>query len=185
MDAIKELFNLDLPTFITALFLIMAAIIAIYEIVGKFSDIIGKPVKWVREKNKDHKLLIETAESLQQLKSDHEESVKQSIEHDRVIRESVNSLAEKVDALSDSMNDMKEIQDQDKLAEYKDRIGQSYRFYNARKYSEKEPVPYWNKMEKTSLKDLITQYEAHGGKNSFVHSIVEPECEKWKVISDK
>ena len=184
MEPIKELFNLDLPTLITSLFLIMAAIIAIYEIVGKFSDIIGKPVKWVREKNKDHKLLIETANSLQQLKSDHEESVKQSIEHDRVIRESVSSLAEKVDALSASMDKMKKVQDRDKLAEYKDRIGQSYRYYAARKYSEEDPVPYWNKMEQNALNDLIRRYEKHGGENSFVHAIVEPESQKWKVIDE-
>ena len=37
-------------------------------------------------------------------------------------------------------------------------------------------------MEKEALEGLIKQYEEHGGKNSFVHSIVEPEMQKWKVI---
>ena len=37
-------------------------------------------------------------------------------------------------------------------------------------------------MEREALEGLIEQYEAHGGKNSFVHSVVEPEMQIWKVI---
>ena len=57
-----------------------------------------------------------------------------------------------------------------------------WKSYKERKYSEEEPVPYWNYMEKEALEGLIKQYESHGGKNSFVHSIVEPEMHTWKVI---
>lgn len=30
-------------------------------------------------------------------------------------------------------------------------------------------------MEKEAFEDLIADYEAHGGENSFVHSICKPE----------
>lgn len=30
-------------------------------------------------------------------------------------------------------------------------------------------------MEKKAFEDLIADYEAHGGENSFVHSVCKPE----------
>ena len=33
-----------------------------------------------------------------------------------------------------------------------------------------------------TLKDLITDYERHGGKNSFVHTLVQPEMYTWERI---
>ena len=43
-------------------------------------------------------------------------------------------------------------------------------------------MPYWNHMAKEALEGLIRQYESHGGSNSFVHSIVEPEIQTWKLV---
>lgn len=182
MEMITELFKQDFPSIITGVFVILSAIIAIYTIVGKFSEIIGKPVKWIKSKNDDHALVINTAKELKILQEKHDESVRQSIRHDEIIKDTVLDLSKKVDSLASDLCEMRKIQDDDKLAEYKDKIGRSYRYYNERKYSDKLPTPYWNEMEKESLEDLITQYESHGGKNSFVHSVVEPEIEKWKVI---
>ena len=185
MDAIEQLLAQNPITIVTVIFiifLIMACAIAAYEIIGKFSEIIGKPVKWIKKKNEDHQLLMDTVKSLNDLKTQHNEDVHQSIRHDEVIKESVLNLTQKVDDLSKDISELKESNNKDKLAEYKDKIGQSYRYYNERKYSETNPIPYWNHMEKEALEGLIKQYEEHGGKNSFVHSIVEPEMQKWKVI---
>lgn len=157
MSVIQELFQLDIPSLIMCTFIIMSALIAIVEIIGKFSNIIGKPVSWIQKKDEDHLLLLQTANTTM-------------------------TLSEKVDILADAIHKMKEIQDKDKLSEYKDRIGQSYRYYSERKYSDANPIPYWNRMERDTMQSLIEQYEAHGGKNSFVHTVVEPEMQKWKII---
>lgn len=181
---ITELFNNNNYTIvILTIFILMSAIIAIYDIVCKFSSIIGKPIGVIKQRNADHLMLLKTVDDLKELHEKHEESVKQSIRHDELIKQSVLSLTQKVDNLSKDILDFKTSNNNDKLAEYKDKIGQSYRFYNERKYSESNPIPYWNHMEKESLEGLIKQYEEHGGKNSFVHSIVEPEMQKWKVIN--
>lgn len=102
--------------------------------------------------------------------------------HDNWQYNELTKISEVVDNIKDEVTLMRKQRDEDKLAEYKDKVGQSYRCYKERKYSEKEPVPYWNHMEKEALEGLIKQYESHGGKNSFVHSIVEPEMQTWKVI---
>ena len=92
MGEITNAFELDLPTIIIGIFVILSAIIAVYEIIGKCSKIIGKPVKWVREKDNDHKLLINTANGLKELQEKHENSVSQSIRHDKIIREDLEKL---------------------------------------------------------------------------------------------
>lgn len=103
-------------------------------------------------------------------------------EHDKWQYNEISKISDVVEHIKDEVTLMRKQRDEDKLAEYKDKVGQSYRCYKERKYSEEEPVPYWNHMEKEALEGLIKQYESHGGKNSFVHSIVEPEMQTWKVV---
>ena len=60
-------------------------------------------------------------------------------------------------------------------AEIKARISQSYRyFHSCGKISD---------MELEALEDLITTYENYGGKNSFVHSVVQKEMYSWEKYS--
>lgn len=92
MDIITQLFKQDFPSLILGSFIVISAIITVYEIIGKFSKIIGKPVKWVREKERDHDLIIQTTKRLNELQNQHEESVKQSIRHDKIIREDLENL---------------------------------------------------------------------------------------------
>ena len=111
-----------------------------------------------------------------------EERIDTLEKHDKWQYNEISKISDVVEHIKDEVTLMRKQRDEDKLAEYKDKVGQSYRCYKERKYSEEEPVPYWNHMEKEALEGLIKQYESHGGKNSFVHSIVEPEMQTWKVI---
>lgn len=92
MEIITELFKQDFPSLIIGFFVILSSIIAIYEIIGKFSKIIGRPVKWVREKENDHDLLMQTIKKVDVLQEEHKESVKQSIRHDEMIRKDLKNL---------------------------------------------------------------------------------------------
>ena len=38
-------------------------------------------------------------------------------------------------------------------------------------------------MQFETLMDLIEEYEEHGGVNSFVHNVVQPEMHVWNKIS--
>lgn len=88
----------------------------------------------------------------------------------------VHTTRDKVNMLKQMILDMQEKADATERARLKDRISQSYRYYHE--------VKKWNLMEKEAFEDLIHDYEAHGGKNSFVHTICEPESCKWE-ITDK
>lgn len=59
MEIIIQLCKLDLFSLFTGFFLILSAIITGCTIIGRFSEMIGRPVKWVREKDNDLKRLTE------------------------------------------------------------------------------------------------------------------------------
>ena len=72
MDAIQELLKLDITAFILGVFIVMSGIIAIYNIIGKFSEIIGKPVKWVRQGKVDRDLVEKNKKAIKELGDKHD-----------------------------------------------------------------------------------------------------------------
>ena len=97
MESIQNLTKIDFPSWIIVGFMILSGFIAMYEIIGKFSDIIGKPVGWIKKRKEDHELLKNTIQTLSSLKEKQENDVKQSIKHDELIKNSVLELSKKVD----------------------------------------------------------------------------------------
>ena len=94
MESINLLFKQDIVPIILGIFIIMSAVIAVFSIIGKFSEIIGKPVKWIQKKNQDHELLIQTAQNLSILQGKHAEDVKQSDAHDDELRKDLKLLTD-------------------------------------------------------------------------------------------
>lgn len=120
---------------------------------------------------------IETKSSLEKKKA--EESLKRlenKVEEINSIKKDISAIGNKVDALTDVITVMQEKDNINKRANLKDRISQSYRYYHERQR--------WNTMEKEAFDDLIRSYEDAGGKNSFVHTICEPESNTWKLIDE-
>ena len=76
MNELKTLLELDFTAFILSIFIVMSAIIAIYNIIGKFSEVIGKPVKWVKQRQLDHDLLEKNKDDIKTLSDKHEADTK-------------------------------------------------------------------------------------------------------------
>lgn len=94
MDAINLLLKQDITSLILGIFIIMSAVIAMFSIIGKFSEIIGKPVGWIKKKNQDHELLMKTIQSLTALQQKHEEYEKQSDRYDNELRKDLKTLTD-------------------------------------------------------------------------------------------
>lgn len=73
---IEQMTKVNFGTVIIGTFIILSGIIAIFTIIGKFSEIIGKPVKWIREKREDHNLIIKTAAELVEFKLNNSQTEK-------------------------------------------------------------------------------------------------------------
>ena len=81
-----------------------------------------------------------------------------------------------MEQIIDKLNLMEAKNDASELAKLKDRIAQAYRKYHE--------AGKWTRMDKESYEGLIQDYEAHGGSNSFVHTICEPESFTWEIVDE-
>ena len=92
MELIERITEINFANWVITAFLLLSIFIAGYEIIGKASEIIGKPVKYVREKNKIKELTLQNTEQIKELTQKHEDSVNQSIRHDEIIRKDLAKL---------------------------------------------------------------------------------------------
>ena len=168
MEVISELQNIDLTSWIIVGFMIMAIIVTFYEIICKVCAIFNKPIGAMKQRKADHALLVETVQDLKQLHEKHEEDTKQSIKHDKIIKEELSMLTNTVNSIATNLEDMER-----KIKELKDTLINYYNKYRV--------IGEWSNLEKEAFWELFEDYESRGG-NGFIHSIVEPVMRELKVI---
>ena len=149
--------NLSVESIIFVFVLMLAATQA-WKVGTNFLATFGSKFEWLEKRKKESNLLKK---------------------HDEMLNEIVvetKATSDKVSVLGQMIVDMQQKTDASERAKLKDRISQAYRYYHDK--------GEWNKMEREAFNDLIRDYEAHGGQNSFVHSICEPESQTWNVIDE-
>lgn len=173
MESIRLLFDLDFPALIVGLFMIFTAIITIVNIIGKMSEIIGKPVKWVQKKNADHELLIQTTQVVAALQIKHDKDILESATHDEKIETDLNQMSEKMDKISNQLVYMQAKNDETEMAKLKNDLITYYKKF--------KDVGEWSQLESDAFWDLFERYEAHGG-NGYVHSTIEPTMRELNIV---
>ena len=93
MEDILRLFSTDISSVIVGIFVLLSAFIAIHEIIIKTCEIFNVPIKWVKNKNADHNLLIQTTNELKSLEQQCEKDVRESNEHDKNIEDKLDKLS--------------------------------------------------------------------------------------------
>lgn len=162
MELLEEVSGADL---LFALFLIIALGVILITQKGKISKHLNK---WRNTKNEEedfHALVYELKNSIETLSKE----VKQN-------QETMNVQATNIAELKDIVIKMQEKNSETKRAEIKEKIERIYR--------ECINEQICTEMQFESLKDLIEQYEKHGGDNSFVHTTVQPEMYKWQIVKE-
>lgn len=86
----------------------------------------------------------------------------------------IKSISTDLKGVVNKMDIMEEKNNLSKQADLKEKIEKLYRECHAHMVCTDTAFE--------TLKDLITDYERHGGKNSFVHSLVQPEMYTWERI---
>lgn len=93
MDSIKQLTELDYTTFVIGVSVVAAVFKGICEFGIWFINLLGLETRKQREKRREHELLITTSENLKMLQDKQNEDVKQSILHDKRIKEDIQKLS--------------------------------------------------------------------------------------------
>lgn len=166
MTETEAFLSIDLRSFLLALVVLMVFIVFFITLSKKIMDIFGIEIKGFREKKEDHDLLIKTSQRVEEVSSESNDKYNELSNDMKNLTASVKSIMTKLD-------DMQTKNDESERAKLKDRIAQAYRKYHE--------VGEWTDMEKEAFQGLIKDYENHGGKNSFVHSICEPESLTWRM----
>lgn len=197
MNSIQQLFEIDWKAFGITIFLVLLGLQTCIKLFQWFLfDLLGIETKSMRLKKHEHELLIETANELKRLSEKHKEDMDSFLNnriHDREqsfsiqkelitsqenISKLINSLEKKLTEMQDNTDkrfkENEEKENRRVQAELKDKIGQSYRYYH--------DIKKINDIEMETLEGLIKTYEDYGGKNSFVHSLVQKEMYTWEHI---
>ena len=93
MEDILRLFSTDISSVIVGIFVLLSAFIAIHDIIIKTCEIFNVPIKWIKNKNADHNLLIQTTNELKSLEQQCEKDVRESNEHDKNIEDKLDKLS--------------------------------------------------------------------------------------------
>lgn len=165
MESITELTKLDYPALFIAVFIILIGIKTIVSICEWFVSKLGLETKWMRKKREEHEQIVLNTNAIKELSEKHEESVKQSIRHDEIIKKDILSLTDTVNDISDKLTIMQNKIDHTEMAKLKDQILSYYKKY--------KDIGEWDKFEKDVFWGLYDSYISHGG-NSFVKQDIEP-----------
>ncbi len=164
LSALHELEGFSTLAILICVLMVLLLIKEIREIVKYFRT-------WANEKE----VASLSQNEINVLTQENHESIKK-------LEGSVKDLQGKFDSISEQLKGLKEDGRNNKRAELKDRIGQGFRFYSKRRYSDEQPIPYWNEMERDAFEDLISSYEYNGGENSFVHTTVANIIPTWIIV---
>lgn len=93
METIKQLTELDYRTLIIGIAVVALVYKSIYEFIMWVIRTIGLETKNMRQKREDHELLIATAKNLELLQTKQNEDVRQSIVHDKRIKDDIQKLS--------------------------------------------------------------------------------------------
>lgn len=182
VNLLNEVSAIDL---ILAILLIIFIILLIVVQKSKVLEVLNKWRKSKNEKENFHILVYNMKSSIDDLskivKKNQENRDKELLQYrddSRKIRdemyEVMNNQSESIKELKETVLEIQKINSETTKAEIKERIERIYR--------ECTNEQVCTEMQFETLRDLIEQYEKHGGNNSFVHSIVEKEMYHWDVI---
>ena len=93
MDTIKQLTELDYSTLIIGITVVAGSLKIVCNFLSWFVSYLGLETKKMRQKREDHELLIATAKNLELLQSKQNEDVRQSIAHDKRIKDDIQKLS--------------------------------------------------------------------------------------------
>ena len=93
METIKQLTELDYSTLIIGVTVVAGSLKIVCNFLSWFVSYLGLETKKMRQKREDHELLIATAKNLELLQSKQNEDVRQSIVHDKRIKDDIQKLS--------------------------------------------------------------------------------------------
>ena len=94
MEIITELSKINFISYIMTTVLIFVAFRGCMLAFEWIMNFFGIETKWMRRKREEHDLLLKTSQNLADLQKKHTDDIRQSDEHDRLIRDELSKFME-------------------------------------------------------------------------------------------
>lgn len=155
-----------------ALFIVIVGIIVTQK--DKIKEIFEA---WRKKKNFEENavtLISKNQKKIDYLEETMTKARQQSIEIRAKMYGDLGEVKGDVKSIITTLDSMQKREEASKRADIKEKIERIYRECNeAQKITD---------MQYETLKELIEDYERHGGTNSFIHSVVQQEMYDWEII---
>lgn len=102
---ITALKDVDLFGWLCIAFLLLAAFVYGAELIGKFFNIIGKPLKWKKNRETDHDLILKNCEAIKELAELHKRDCENATANSNKLRNDLNIFMTEVRADIKTFND--------------------------------------------------------------------------------
>ena len=151
MDTIIELTTLNFSSIFISVFVILIGLKAIVSLLEWFIEKLGLETRWMRNKKKEHELLLRTSENLAKLQEKHSLDVEQS---KREFSDFIKSITN-ANKIKDKQIDSLMVANRELLAE---KINDKYKYYISVKGIPEDEVEEFT--------NLHTAYKGCGGNHS-------------------
>lgn len=109
MEIITELSKINFISYIIATCLIFISFKTCMLAFEWIIEFFGIETKWMRKKREEHDLLLKTSQNLADLQKKQSDDIKQSDEHDRLIRDELNKFMEEIrNSISETKKEIKQ-----------------------------------------------------------------------------
>lgn len=174
----KNLFELINAVKLVDVVVTSALFIALVAIVATQRDKIKEVFEaWRKKRNFEENavtLINKNQKKIDYLEETMTRARQQSIEIRAKMYDDLGEVKGNVKQIITTLDSMQMREKASKRADIKEKIERIYRECNeAQKITD---------MQYETLKELIEDYERHGGKNSFIHSVVQNEMYNWEII---
>lgn len=153
----------------------IAAIVFLVKVYRKVRDYLITTYKAREAKDKMISDTFEEVKKYQELRTGDRQ---QSLEIQKDLADSIALLKQSNEELQRHLKELSERTKKYELADTRDKLLQSYRYYTS---AIKNPRGAWTELEKEAFFELFESYEDSGG-NGFMHTTVQPEMNKLIVV---
>lgn len=153
----------------------IAAIVFLVKVYRKVRDYLITTYKAREAKDKMISDTFEEVKKYQELRTGDRQ---QSLEIQKDLADSIALLKQSNEELQRHLKELSERTKKYELADTRDKLLQSYRYYTS---AIKNPRGAWTELEKEAFFELFGSYEDSGG-NGFIHTTVQPEMNKLIVV---
>lgn len=153
----------------------IAAIVFLVKVYRKVRDYLITTYKAREAKDKMISDTFEEVKKYQELRTGDRQ---QSLEIQKDLADSIALLKQSNEELQRHLKELSERTKKYELADTRDKLLQSYRYYTS---AIKNPRGAWTELEKEAFFELFGSYEDSGG-NGFMHTTVQPEMNKLIVV---